>query len=154
MTGPRQVLADVIATGAVPVVRQAVRSRIVTKAHCINRGGNPDLSRTKDGRDFYFVAAEEPETAVLRAVELGKIRILRRFDLNPVRDIQVLCPMSRCGDGARSLNIELQAALNSDGERRVERFGRTFAPGDKITLVENDYGKEVKKRRHRRGRGR
>src|SRR5262249_54963445 len=34
--------------------------------------------------------------------------------------------------GARSLNIELQAALNPAGERKVERFGWVFAPGDKV----------------------
>ena len=60
-----------------------------------------------------------------------------------MRDIQVLCPMNRGGAGARSLNIELQAALNPAGERRVERFGWTFAPGDKVMQIENDYDKEV-----------
>jgi ATP-dependent exoDNAse (exonuclease V) alpha subunit len=53
------------------------------------------------------------------------------------------CPMNRGGVGARSLNIELQAALNPAGERRVERFGWTFAPGDKVMQIENDYDKEV-----------
>jgi exodeoxyribonuclease V alpha subunit len=60
-----------------------------------------------------------------------------------VRDIQVLCPMNRGGIGARSLNIELQAALNPAGDRKVERFGWTFAPGDKVMQIENDYDKEV-----------
>jgi hypothetical protein len=40
--------------------------------------------------------------------------------------------MNRGGVGARSLNIELQAALNPAGDRKVERFGWTFAPGDKV----------------------
>jgi exodeoxyribonuclease V alpha subunit len=51
--------------------------------------------------------------------------------------------MNRGGVGARSLNIELQAALNPVGEREVERFGWTFAPGDKVMQIENDYDKEV-----------
>jgi hypothetical protein len=51
--------------------------------------------------------------------------------------------MNRGGLGARSLNIELQTALNSPGEIRVERFGWTFCPGDKVMQVENDYDKEV-----------
>jgi len=55
----------------------------------------------------------------------------------------VLCPMNRGGVGARSLNIELQAALNPAGDRKVERFGWTFAPGDKVMQIENDYDKEV-----------
>jgi exodeoxyribonuclease V alpha subunit len=41
------------------------------------------------------------------------------------------------------LNIELQAALNPADDRRVERFGSTFAPGDKVMQIENDYDKEV-----------
>src|SRR5579872_992672 len=87
--------------------------------------------------------ADDPETAVGRIVELAKTRIPRRFGLDPIRDIQVLCPMNRGGVGARSLNIELQAALNPAGERKVERFGWTFAPGDKVMQIENDYDKEV-----------
>ena len=87
--------------------------------------------------------AEDPETAVQRILELVKTRIPKRFGLNPIRDIQVLCPMNRGGVGARSLNIELQAALNPAGERKVERFGWTFAPGDKVMQIENDYDKEV-----------
>ena len=63
--------------------------------------------------------------------------------MNAIRDIQVLCPMNRGSAGARSLNIELQAALNPAGERKVERFGWTFAPGDKVMQIENDYDKEV-----------
>src|ERR1700730_12009364 len=73
--GPGQVLADVIGSGAVPVVRltevfrQAAHSRIITSAHQINRGSIPDLSRPDGGSDFYFVQADDPETAVPRIVE-------------------------------------------------------------------------------------
>jgi exodeoxyribonuclease V alpha subunit len=147
--GPGQVLADVIASGAVPVVRltevfrQAAASRIIVNAHRINQGSMPDLSPPGADSDFYFVQADDPETAVPRIVELVKTRIPRRFGLDPIRDIQVLCPMNRGGVGARSLNIELQAALNPAGERKVERFGWTFAPGDKVMQIENDYDKEV-----------
>jgi len=51
--------------------------------------------------------------------------------------------MNRRGLGARSLNIELQNALNPPGETRNDRFGWTFCPGDKVMQVENDYDKEV-----------
>jgi len=147
--GPGQVLADVISSGAVPVVRltevfrQAAQSRIITSAHRINQGSIPDLNPPEAESDFYFVQAENPENAVARIVELVKTRIPKRFGLDPIRDIQVLCPMNRGGVGARSLNIELQAALNPAGDRKVERFGWTFAPGDKVMQIENDYEKEV-----------
>jgi exodeoxyribonuclease V alpha subunit len=60
-----------------------------------------------------------------------------------IPNIQVLCAMNRGGVGARALNLELQAAMNPAGERKVERFGWTFAPGDKVMQVGNDYDKEV-----------
>ena len=55
--------------------------------------------------------------AVGRIIELVNKRIPKRFGLDPIRDIQVLCPMNRGGVGARSLNIELQAALNPAGKQ-------------------------------------
>jgi exodeoxyribonuclease V alpha subunit len=142
------VLADVIASGAVPVVRltevfrQAAGSRIVTNAHLINRGKLPDLT-TQEGSDFYWVEAPDPETGVEKLLAVVRERIPRRFGLDPVRDVQVLCPMNRGGLGARSLNIELQRALNPPGEVRVERFGWTFCPGDKVMQVANDREREV-----------
>jgi exodeoxyribonuclease V alpha subunit len=147
--GPGQVLADVISSSAVPVVRltevfrQVAQSRIITSAHRINQGSIPDLKPPGAESDFYFVQADDPESAVGRIIELVKTRIPRRFGLDPIRDIQVLCPMNRGGVGARSLNIKLQAALNPADDRKVERFGWTFAPGDKVMQTENDYDKEV-----------
>jgi len=147
--GPGQMLADVISSGAVPVVRltevfrQAAQSRIITSAHRINQGAIPDLSPPNQDSDFYFVPADEPEAAVARIIELVKTRIPKRFGLDPIREIQILCPMNRGGVGARSLNIELQAALNPTGDRKVDRFGWTFAAGDKVMQIENDYDRDV-----------
>ena len=147
--GPGQVLADIIGSSAVPVVRltevfrQAAQSKIITTAHAINAGRMPDLAPPEGETDFYFVQAADPDQAVPRIVELVAQRIPRRFGFDPIKDIQVLCPMNRGGVGARSLNIELQAALNPAGEKKVERFGWTFAPGDKVMQIENDYDKDV-----------
>jgi exodeoxyribonuclease V alpha subunit len=146
--GPGQVLADIIGSGAVPVVRltevfrQAAESRIVTNAHRINQGLMPDLAAAEGG-DFYFVDAADPEDGISKLLTIVRERIPKRFGLNPVRDIQVLCPMNRGGLGARSLNIELQKVLNPPSEIRIERFGWTFCPGDKVMQIENDYDKEV-----------
>ena len=78
-----------------------------------------------------------------KLLALVQERIPRRFGFDPIRDIEVLCPMNRGGLGARSLNIELQKALNLPGEIRIERFGWTFCPGDKVMQIENNYDKEV-----------
>jgi exodeoxyribonuclease V alpha subunit len=75
-------LADIISSGAVPVVRltevfrQAARSRIITSAHRINQGSMPDLSAPETESDFYFVPADDPATAVSRIIELVKTRII------------------------------------------------------------------------------
>jgi exodeoxyribonuclease V alpha subunit len=146
--GPGQVLADIIASGAVPVVRlteifrQGAESRIVTNAHRINQGQMPDLAPVEGG-DFYFVDAADPDEGVRKLLAIVQKRIPKRFGLDPIRDIQVLCPMNRGGLGARSLNIELQNALNPPGEVRIERFGWTFCSCDKVMQIENDYDKEV-----------
>jgi exodeoxyribonuclease V alpha subunit len=146
--GPGQVLADIIASSAVPVVRltevfrQAAESRIIVNAHRINQGLMPDLAPVESG-DFHFVDAVDPEEGVRKMLAIVRERIPKRFGFDPICDIQVLCPMNRGGLGARSLNIELQKALNPPGEIRIERFGWNFCPGDKVMQVENDYDKDV-----------
>jgi exodeoxyribonuclease V alpha subunit len=146
--GPGQVLADIIASGVVPVVRlteifrQAAESRIIANAHRINHGEMPELD-SAEGGDFYFVEAADAEDGVRKILTLVRDRIPKRFGLDPVRDIQVLCPMNRGGLGTRSLNLELQQALNPPGEVRIERFGQVFGPGDKVMQVENDYDRDV-----------
>jgi exodeoxyribonuclease V alpha subunit len=146
--GPGQVLADIIASKAVPVIRltevfrQAATSRIITNAHRINQGLMPELT-APEGSDFYFVDAAEPEDALRKLLTMVSRRIPERFGLDAVRDIQVLCPMNRGSLGARSLNIALQAALNPPGPVQVQRFGWTFGPGDKVMQVTNDYERDV-----------
>jgi len=147
--GPGQVLADIIASNLIPVVRltevfrQAAGSRVIANAHRINRGQMPELSNDGALSDFYFIDAEAPEDAVGKIIAVVRDRIPKAFGLDPIRDVQVLCPMSRGGVGARSLNIELQKALNPPGETRVERFGWIFCTGDKVMQIENDYDRDV-----------
>jgi exodeoxyribonuclease V alpha subunit len=102
----------------------------------------PDLAPAEGG-DFYFVDTADAEEGLRKLLAIVQERIPKRFGFDPVRDIQVLCPMNRGGLGARSLNIELQNALNPPGEIRVERFGWTYCPGDKVMQIENDYDREV-----------
>jgi exodeoxyribonuclease V alpha subunit len=93
--------------------------------------------------DFYFVECDKPENGAAKIVEIVRDRIPRRFGLDPIRDVQVLCPMQRGALGARALNADLQKALNPNPTSRVERFGSVFLPGDKVMQTENDYDKEV-----------
>jgi exodeoxyribonuclease V alpha subunit len=147
--GPGQVLADLIDSGAVPVVRltevfrQAASSRIVRSAHQINQGVFPSLPEKGEASDFYFVQADEPATIAQTVVDLVKTRLPRKFQVDPVRDIQVLCPMNRSLTGARGLNQLLQEALNPPGENSIEKFGYRFSVADKVMQIQNNYDKDV-----------
>ena len=149
--GPGQVLADIIDSGAVPVARlteifrQAAESQIVTNAHRVNAGVMPNLVVTRgDTSDFYFVEAHDPDDGVSKILEIVKNRLPTRFGFDPIKDIQVLCPMNRGGLGARALNVDLQKVLNPPvDEVVIERFGFTYRVGDKVMQTENDYDKDV-----------
>jgi exodeoxyribonuclease V alpha subunit len=148
--GPGMVLRNIIDCGVVPVVRltevfrQAAHSRIITNAHRINEGQLPQLA-TKDTASDYFVEREEPERIADTLLDLVKNRMPGKFRLDPIRDIQVLCPMNRGSLGIRELNVRLQTELNParPEEPSVEKFGWQFRPRDKVIQTENDYDKEV-----------
>ena len=149
--GPGTVLHDLIESGVVPTVRlaevfrQSADSQIITNAHRIRRGQMPDMRGAGPNSDFHFVERDEPEKIVATLVKLVQERIPERFDLDPIRDLQVLCPMNRGSLGVRELNTALQRVLNPVRPREpiVERFGWRFQMGDKIIQTENDYDKDV-----------
>src|SRR6516162_1138577 len=149
--GPGTVLHDLIESGAVPTVRltevfrQAANSRIITNAHGIRRGQMPDMRGAEQASDFHFVERDEPEKIAATLVKLVKERIPQRFGFDPIRDVQVLCPMNRGSLGVRELNTALQQALNpaKAGEDVAERFGWRFQMRDKVIQTENDYDKDV-----------
>ena len=147
--GPGNVLQDIIASAALPVVelteifRQAQESSIIVNAHRINSGLMPVLKPSREKLDdFYFIEQEDPEEVLKLIIELTRERIPRRFGLDPVDDIQVLTPMHKGTVGAGNLNDQLQKALNpvEDG---VSRGGRNFCVNDKVMQIRNDYDKEV-----------
>ena len=147
--GPGQFLGDLIDSGAVPVIRltevfrQAASSNIVRAAHQINQGVYPRLAEKGEASDFYFIPADEPEAIAQTVVDLVQTRLPRKFGVDPIRDIQVLCPMNRGLTGARGLNQALQAALNPPGEHSVDKFGYRFSAGDKVMQIENNYDRDV-----------
>lgn len=147
--GPGKVLGSILESGRIPsvrlteVFRQAAESEIIRVAHQINRGELPALEGRPPESDFHFIASEDAPHTVETLLELVKNRIPRKFGLDPMRDIQVLCPMNRGTLGSRALNIELQKVLNPNPSQSIERFGYSFGPGDKVMVTANDYDKEV-----------
>jgi len=149
--GPGMVLRHLIESKVVPVVRltevfrQAADSRIITNAHRINEGQMPEISAKGRESDFFFIDRAEPDQIAATLVEMVKSRIPTKFHLDPIRDIQVLCPMNRGSLGIRELNVRLQNELNPAraDEPVVEKFGWQFRPRDKVIQTENDYDKDV-----------
>ena len=77
----------------------------------------PEPPKAAEDSDFYFVEINEPEEGVPTIIQMIKERMPRRFGLDPMKDIQVLCPMNRGVLGARNLNIQLQEVLNPNPPR-------------------------------------
>ena len=146
--GPGRVLADLIRSEAVEVVRlteifrQAERSLIVVNAHRVNQGVMPILESVDSQGDFFFIERSEPEAIVETIAEIVARRIPGRFGLNPVEQLQVLTPMNRGPLGTDSLNAVLRDLLNPEGAA-VTRGGHTLRVGDKVMQVRNNYDLEV-----------
>lgn len=148
--GAGSVLADVIDSGAVAVVRltevqrQASSSWIVRAAHAVNSGQEPESAPAGSG-DFYFIEADEPEQVIDRIVTMVKTRIPSKFGLDPFKDVQILSPMNKSELGVANLNRVLQESLNpSRGpQQEITRFGVTFRVGDKVIQTQNNYTREV-----------
>jgi exodeoxyribonuclease V alpha subunit len=147
--GAGNVLGDIIASGAIPVVelneifRQAKESLIIVNAHKINSGLLPSPKQSANKLDdFYFIEQEDPEEVVRIILELAKERIPERFGFDAVDDIQVLTPMHKGVVGAGNLNVELQSTLNP-GQGGVMRGNRNYRLNDKVMQIKNNYDKEV-----------
>jgi exodeoxyribonuclease V alpha subunit len=105
----------------------------------------PNMRGADPGSDFHFVEREDPEKIAATPVKLVQERIPERFALDPILDVQVLCPMNRGSLGVRELNTALQQVLNpaKPSQASVERFGWRFQIRDKVIQTENDYDKDV-----------
>src|SRR5262249_24655077 len=149
--GPGNVLADLITSGGVPTVRlteifrQAATSQIIVNAHRINKGLLTQRPRElkKGASDFYVIEAATPQEIQEKVLLVTSERIPQRFGLDPIADIQVLTPVNGGLVGARALNVMLQQRLNPSAAPQIQRFGWTYAPGDKVLQHVNNYEKEV-----------
>lgn len=145
--GPGNVLKNLIDSKQIPVTmlnqifRQAAGSKIVTNAHAINKGNMPDISGGNDS-DFFFLPAETPEEILEVVKGLAAQRLPKRYQLDPVEDIQVLSPMKKGTIGTLNLNSELQQVLNPSSNP-LHYGGKVFHLHDKVMQIRNNYNKEV-----------
>jgi exodeoxyribonuclease V alpha subunit len=147
--GPGQILADIIASEAVTVVRlsevfrQAGESRIIAAAHAVNHGQVPEGARSPEEGDFFLVEMASAEDGAAKLLDIVTTRLPKRFGLDPVSEVQVLTPMNKGPLGAQRLTAELRERLNPVRDGALQREGAAFAPGDKVMQIDNDYEKEV-----------
>jgi exodeoxyribonuclease V alpha subunit len=147
--GPGNILRDIIASGAVPVVRlaqifrQADTSTIVTNAHRVNTGEMPQFNPQAD--DFYFINESEPQKILEQILDLCSHRLPRFRNKDAIHDIQVLSPMRRHVLGVDNLNLCLQQELNAAARHKPEisAGGVIFRLGDKVMQVRNNYQKDA-----------
>ncbi len=143
--GAGNVLHDMINSKALPVVelkevfRQAMESLIVTNAHRIVRGENPELSRTD--KDFFFLERNTPASTAQTVAQLCSERLPKAYKYSPADDIQVLCPSRKGEAGTVNLNKILQRMINPPARHKREHaFGqRVFREGDKLMQIKNNY---------------
>ncbi len=150
--GPGNVLADLIQSGQIPVVRlsevfrQAQSSQIVRNAHEINQGKLPILEPVslQPDSDCLWVNAFQPEQG-LRAIQQLVNQTIPQLGFEPLRDLQLLCPMIRGELGTRRLNQLLQQLLNppSASQRQLNRGSKILREGDRVIQQSNDYNREV-----------
>ncbi|MCF8069648.1 MAG: ATP-dependent RecD-like DNA helicase [Desulfobacterales bacterium] len=149
--GAGNVLSDLIGSDRIPVFylkkifRQAQESLIVTNAHKIKDGEFPEHCSTGDHEDlseFYFIYQQSPEQVASTIVDLCRIHIPDKFNLDPYADIQVLTPMHKGVAGTINLNQMLQKALNNSTDA-IGNTGNVFKVGDKVMHLRNNYQKEV-----------
>ena len=150
--GPGMVLRDMIASEQIPVVRltevfrQAQASHIITNAHLINVGHFPHLVPTTKfaESDCLWLEAAEP---VLGAEGIRHLMTdyLPKHGIDPIEQVQVLCPATRGDIGTRQLNTMLQQVLNplSSGKGELAHGGHMLRVGDRVIQQVNDYQREV-----------
>jgi len=146
---PGNVLADLLASGRIPVYRlsqvfrQEGASLIVANAHRILAGELPRWPARDDPTgDFYFFPAESDVQAAERTLEVVTARIPRRFGLDWSSEVQVLSPMYRGACGVDALNDGLRAALGAGGGE-IRWRERLWRVGDRVIQTRNDYDKQV-----------
>ena len=143
--GAGNVLHDLIDSGLIPVValteifRQAMESLIVTNAHRIVKGENPELDINDN--DFFFMNRQNVILTASTVIDLYTKRLPNAYGYDPLADIQILCPSRKGEAGSVNLNNALQKCINPPDEFKNEfiQNGRVFREGDKVMQIKNNY---------------
>ncbi len=123
--------------------RQSQGSAIVTNAHRIRQGEMPLIDNAQ-GKDFFFMQAEDQAQAQQICIDLVKTRLPDYYGLSP-REIMLLSPIRRGLAGVVSLNQALQQSLNppQPSEETISRGDLVLRARDPVMQLRNDYDKMV-----------
>jgi len=137
--GPGQLLADVIGSGAVPVVeltrlyRQDAGGAIARLATAVRAGRLPPVDSAD--HEVVVVPARGSAECAHRVVQLVTDSIPRALGIDPGQ-IQVVTPVHRGPAGTIALNAALKAKLNPQ-PTPSGRTGSRFDPGDRVVATAN-----------------
>jgi exodeoxyribonuclease V alpha subunit len=123
------------------IFRQAQKSNIIMNAHRIISGQYPKIEN-QDGTDFFFMNEDDQEKVLEKIILMVRERIPKKFNYDPLNDIQVLTPINRGIVGTSKLNETLQNTLNPNGFEII-RGSRRYRTDDKIMQIRNNYDKNV-----------
>lgn len=145
--GPGQVLADLINTDKVKVIRldkihrQAENSNIIKMAHAINEGRLPKDTLEKLPDRTFIRAPKEHLKAMIGDI----LNLLLNRDVDILRSFQILVPLYRGQNGINEINQMAQEILNPlrDGEDEIDHFNRKFRINDKVIQLINRTDKQV-----------
>lgn len=145
--GAGNVLSDLIKSKLIPVVeldkifRQAMQSLIVTNAHRVVKGEMPVITDNGADSDFFMMRESVPLSACRKIVDLITRRLPNAYGMDPVTDLQVLCPGKKGEVGSQNINIMLQKQLNprEKGKNEIVSRGYTLREGDKVMQIKNNY---------------
>lgn len=149
--GAGNVLGDMLLADVFPsirlkkVFRQAGQSKIVTNAHAIINNELPDFSDKSS--DCFFLHRNDKYSVVDTVMELVCERLVNAYKIDPLRDVQILCPSKMLDTGTVNLNNLLQARLNPrlGKEPQLSFKGFYMREGDKVMQVKNNYDLQYKK---------
>ena len=138
--GPGQVLADLIASGAVPVTelttlyRQEAGGAIARLATAVRAGALQAVD--SPDREVVIVPARGSAECAHRVVQLMTDSIPRALAI-PVDQIQVVTPVHRGPAGTIALNAALKAQLNPAAKSLAGRSGARFDVADRVVATAN-----------------
>lgn len=148
--GAGNVLKDIIASKKIPIVeltkvyRQETGSLIVQNSHTILQGLYPTFDQTFNS-EFMFILKESDKDKAQSILSLCTNILKQQYNIDPVRDVQILTPTRKGICGTKELNQFLQKTLNSSSieyininKEQIDN-GLSFKPNDKVMQIKNNY---------------